>query len=194
MLSSEQIDSLKVHLNYGAISVDAEPYVSFVSLFSQVIAPNLTSSTPTQCAFAIGAGHSVVTPDSMTDIVTGARLVIDVADDAETISVRSTTPTTFAAKFAKAHPSNTKVALLSGKERLLMLLHRADQALEAMQDQSVGATAGLQSVDKSDVVWQPRFQVLADRIRHYRTIQQSIATLVRVPVYAAGAAQTTSVY
>ena len=130
----------------------------------------------------------------MTGIVARAQLVIDVADDTEVVSVRSVTPTSFAARFKLAHATNTPIAVMSGTARLRMLLHRADQSWAALQDPSVGATSGLASVDKGDVVWQPNFRVLTDRQKHYRAIVAQISTLVRVPVRETSGAQTISVY
>ena len=66
-----------------------------------------------------------------------------------------------------------------------MLLHRAEQTWQAMQDPSVGATAGLKQVDKGDVEWFQGFQVLKDRLSHYKAIVSQISSLVRVlPAWA----------
>jgi hypothetical protein len=196
MITEHEIETLRQHLGYGALGLDAAPYSTdgFCGLFHDIIGPNLTTGAETQAAFAIAAGRSAVTPDSMTDIVTGARLVIDVADDSEIVTVRSATPTTFTATFTKAHPVNTPICLLSGVARLRLTLHRADQAWQAMQDPSIGATAGLQSVDRGDVVWFAGFRVLSDRLRHYQAIQSELSSLVRVPVCGAGSSLRLSVY
>ncbi len=198
-LTSSEIESLRFHLGYGNISVDSWPYSAdgFVALFEQVIAPNLTGSTETTATTAITAGTSAtVTPVSMTGIVAHAKLVIDVGDDVELVTVRSVTVSTFSAKFTKAHPSSGyPVALMGGHARLRMMLNQADQAWQAMQDASIGATAGLKSVDKSDVVWQDNFQVLKDRERHYQAIVSQIASLVRIdPIGGSVGSRTLSLY
>jgi hypothetical protein len=74
---------------------------------------------------------------------------------------------------------------MSGLARLRYLLHRADQAWQAMQDTAIGATAGLKQVDRGDVEWFGSFQVLKDRLDHYRAIVNQISSLVRVqPAWA----------
>jgi hypothetical protein len=180
-ITASELESLRTHLGYGAVN-DAYPYTAdgFQALFEQVIGPNLTSGAETQTGFGIAAGSTAATPDNMTGIVTGARLVIDVGDDAEIVTVRATTPTTFSARFTKPHPINTPIAVLGGLQRLRLLLHQADQAWQAMQDQSVGSTAGLRQVDRGDVVFFEGFQVLKDRLSHYKAIVAQLSALVRV--------------
>lgn len=110
-----------------------------------------------------------------------AKLVVDVGEDSELVTVRSVTATTFTAKFLKAHPSSGyPVALMGGHARLRLLLGQADTAWQALQDPSVGATAGLKQVDKGDVEWFQGFQVLKDRLNHYKAIVMQISSLVRV--------------
>ncbi len=163
-LSTSEVLSLRFHLGYGNISIDGWPYSpdGFVALFEQVIAPNLDGSTETTATTAITAGTSAtVTPVAMTGIVAHAKLVVDVGDDVELVTVRSVTVSTFTAKFAKAHPSSGyPVALMGGHARLRLLLNQAETAWQAIQDASVGATAGLKQVDKGDVEWFQGFAAL----------------------------------
>jgi hypothetical protein len=198
-LSTSEVESLRFHLGFGNISVDAYPYTAdgFQALFEQVIAPNLTGSTETTATTAITAGTSAtVTPASMTGIVPYAKLVVDVGDDVELVVVRTVTATTFSAKFTKAHPAaGYPIALMGGHARLRMLLNQADVAWQAMQDASIGATAGLKQVDKGDVEWFPSFQVLKDRTKHYHSIIDQIGMLVRVtPLHTGAGSQTISIY
>jgi hypothetical protein len=194
-ITAAELESLRTHLGYGAVN-DAHPYTAdgFQALFEQVIGPNLTSGAETQTGFSIAAGTSAVTPDSMTSIVTGARLVVDVGEDSEIVTVRSVTPTTFTARFAKPHPIGTPIAVLGGLQRLRLLLHTADQAWQAMQDQSIGSTAGLRQVDRGDVVWFEGFHVLKDRLAHYRSIVAQLSSLVRVTPRESSTAQSIEIY
>jgi hypothetical protein len=180
MISDSECQALKFHLGFGSIGADAEPYVDFVALFEQVIAPSLTTAPETSSASAIVPGVALVTPVRMTSIVPYARLIVDVGDDSETVVVQSTTATTYSARYQRAHPAGTPIAVDSGTARLRYLLHRADQAWAGLQDPSVGATAGLGSVDKNDVVWQPHGAVIRDRLLLYRAIQAQLGSLVRV--------------
>lgn len=187
-------ESLRQHLGYGSI-IDATPYTpdGFQPIFD-LIQAHLTTGPETSCASAIIKGIAIVTPASMTGIVPRAQLVVDVGDDCEIVTVAAVTTSTFSARFALAHAAGCQLAVQSGTARLRMLLHRADQAQQALNDPSVGATSGLASVDKNDVVWQERGAVLRDRKAHYRAIQQQVSTLVRVPLLESGGAQLISLY
>jgi hypothetical protein len=181
-ITASEIDSLKFHTGHGSISVDAEPCISYHALFEQIIAPNLTTGPETTATGSIAAGVSTVTPASLTGILPYARLIIDVGADVEAVTVKSVSVGSFVATFQRAHVSGVPIAVTSGTARLRMLLWQADQAWTAFQDQSVGATAGLRSVDKGDVVWADGagFAVLAERQKHYRAICAELASLVRV--------------
>ncbi len=198
-LTSSEIESLRFHLGYGNIDVGAYPYTpdGFKAIFDQVIAPYLTGDTGTTATTPVTAGtNTAVTPVSMTGIVPYAKLVVDVGDDVEMVVVRSVTGSSFTARFNKAHPSSGyPIALMGGHARLRLLLNQAESAWQAMQDPSVGATAGLKQVDKGDVEWFQGFQVLKDRLAHYRAIVDQISSLVRVPIVgSARGTQTLSIY
>jgi hypothetical protein len=183
-ISDAEKESLRFHLGYGNLDYGAFPYTpdGFKELFEQVIQPNITGGTDTSATTAVTAGSTAtVTPLSMTDITANARLVVDVGDDMEIVTVRAVTVSTFSAKFAKAHPSTGyPISTLSGQSRLRILLAQADTAWQAANGASLGAAAGLKSVDKGDVEWFEGFQVLKDRISHYKSIVMSISSLVRV--------------
>lgn len=197
-LSDSEIESLRYHLGYGNIGLGVSMYTpdGFKELFDQIIAPYLTGDTETTATTSIVAGTSAtVTPVSMTGIVPYAKLVIDVGDDVELVMVRSVSVSAFTAKFAKAHPSTGyPVALMGGHARLRLLLNQADNAWQAMQDPSVGATAGLKQVDKGDVEWFQGFQVLKDRLKHYQAIVGQIASLVRVEPVGRGSSSQMALY
>jgi hypothetical protein len=182
-ITSAETESLRFHLGFGQVNgVGANSYTpdSFYEYFHQVIAPNLTGSTETTATTAITAGSTVtVTPVSMTDIVVHAALVIDVGPAAEMVQVRSVTATTFTATFALDHPSSGyPVALMGGHARLRWLLAKADAAWTALQDATIGDTAGLKQVDKGDIEWFPGFEVLKNRKQHYESVIEQIWRLI----------------
>lgn len=197
-LSTAEVESLRFHLGYGNVGVGAYPYTpdGFKELFEQVIGLNLTGDTETTASGSTTAGAlATLTPAAMTGIVAYARLVVDVGDDSEIVTVKSVTSTTFTARFSKARTGSFPVALLGGQARLRLLLGQADTAWQAMQDPSIGSTAGLKQVDKGDVEWFQGFQVLKDRLSHYRAIVGQISSLVRVqPAWAGGCGQTLEAY
>lgn len=183
-LTSSEVESLRFHLGFGNVGTGAYPYTpdGFQAVFEQVIAPNLTGSTETTATTAITAGSTTtVTPVSMTGIVVHAALVVDTGPAAELVQVRSVTLTAFTAAFVNDHPSSGyPVALMGGHARLRWLLTKADAAWAALQDATIGDTAGLKQVDKGDIEWFPGFEVLKNRREHYAAIVEQISSLVRV--------------
>jgi len=186
-ITDAEIEALRFHLGYGNLDFGAYPYSpdGFKELFRDVVAPNLTGTTETTATTAITAGATVaVTPVSMTGIVVNARLVVDVSDAVELVTVKSVSGGNFTATFAKAHPATGyPIALMGGLARLRLMLSQADAAWQAWQDLSIAALGGLKSVDKGDVVWQDNQKnaALDGRLRHYREIVKSLSSLVRVP-------------
>jgi len=196
-LSTSEVESLRLHLGYGNMSVGAYPYTpdGFFELFNDVIAPNLTGDTETTATDAITAGTTAtVTPVSMTGIASKAQLVVDVGDDAEIVMVRSVTGSTFTASFTKAHPSSGYVvAVMGGHARVRWVLWQADAAWTSIADTSIGSTAGLKQVDKGDVEWFEGFHVLKDRTSHYKSIVMQLASIIRVQPAWAGLKKSSAI-
>lgn len=194
-LTASELDALRFHLGYGNIAVGAEPYTpdTFYEVFSGVVSPYLSTGNETSATTAIAANTvAVVTPAAMTGIAAYGRLVIDVGQDAEVVTVQAVSGSTFTARFAKAHSSSGyPVATMSGLARLRMLLGAADAAWAAATSSDTGAAAGLKSVDKGDVVWFNGYRVLRDRLDHYKSIVTSISSLVRVAPANGSSARTT---
>jgi hypothetical protein len=186
-LTDYEVQSLRAHLGFGNVGANAYPYTpdGFREVFRDVIAPNLEDGPETTAATAITAGSTTtVTPASMTGITVGARLVVDVGDDAEIVLVRSVTLTTFTAKFALAHPaSGYPVAVMSGVQRVRLLLHACDKAWQTANSSTVSESAGLKKVD--EIEWFAPGAVRLETRAHYRDIVWALSDLVRVePAWA----------
>lgn len=186
-LTAQEIEHLRFHLGYGNLAVGAYPWTpdGFFEIFTNVIGPYLTTAAettaPTPINCSAGPAIVVVTPASMTGIALNVRLVVDVGDEAEVVVVKAATATTFTARFTLSHSSaGYPVAVESGVARLRMLLHRADRVHEAMLGSQVGAVAGIQSVDKGEVVWFGPTSVLKATFDQYAAIVGQISRLVRV--------------
>lgn len=183
-LSAAEIDDVRRHLGYGNISVGAEPYTpdGFQAVFEQVVSPNLSTGNETTANTAVTAATTTtITVVDATGIVSYGKLIVDTAEQAEIVQVKVVSGTSVTAYFNKAHTGTYPVATDSGKARLRLLLFDADAAWRAATDLTVGATAGLKQVDKGDVEWFEGFQVLSDRISHYKSIVSQISSLVQVP-------------
>lgn len=184
-LSEAEIESVRFHLGYGNVGIGALPYTSdgYWSTFDSIVSVYLGTGTETSATTSITAlSTAAVTPLAMTGITARCQLVIDAAEQAEIVTVKAVTATTFTAYFAKAHSVGYPISTMCGLARLRMLLHDADQAHRALTDISIADTAGLKSVDKQDVVFQDGSAVRVQRLAHYNMIQKAISSLVRVDV------------
>jgi len=189
-LSTAEIEATRFHLGWGNVGLGALPYTDdgYWSIFDQIVSPYLGTGTETSSTTAVTANSTAaVTPALMTGILVYGQLVVGVADQAEIVVVSAVSATTFTAYFSKAHAATGyPITTMCGLARLRMLLWQADTAWQAIQAQSVASTSGLKSVDKGDIVWKDDVgganAALQGRKSHYRTIVQSISSLVRVPI------------
>ena len=131
---------------------------------------------------------TAITLASVTGIAAYTRLVIDVGDDAEIVTVRSVSGSAVTATFAKAHTQPYPVAIESGTAVLRTLLHSADAAYDRLRSSSITKTAGLKQLGKGEIEWFEGGYVLRDTLAHYRSIQQQISDLVRVSIAGGGEA------
>lgn len=184
VLTDAEIEALRFHLGYGNIGVGGYPHSpdGYLEAFRDVVAEYLTTDEETTATTAITAGSTTtVTPASMTGIAVNVRLVVDVAEETEFVVVKSTTGTTFTAKFTLAHPaSGYPVAIESGLTRARYLIHRANKAHEKLNSGSITTSAGLKSVGRGAVEWYGDGAVFKQTMEHYRGIVQQLADLVRI--------------
>lgn len=199
VITAAEVENLRFHLAYGNIQVGAYPWTpdGFFELFTNVIAQYLSTGAETTATTAITANTvAVVTPASMTDIVVNARLIVDVADDAEDVVVKAVTLTTFTARFLKAHTAaGYPIALESGVARLRLLLNAADRAWQALISGNILKTAGIKSLAREEIVWFGPYAVLRSVRDAYMAIVWEISKLVRVePVDYSGATSRVEAY
>ena len=184
-LTDGEVESLRFFLGWGNLNVRAYPYTRdgwWEALYG-VVQQNLTDGAETTASVAISAaGIVTVTPASMTDIVTHARLVIDVGDDEETVTVRSVTATTFSARFAKAHAANYAIAVESGVTRCRQLLTKAYAVLSVLVGSKITSSAGLKMVGQGEVEWFGPSAVLTATGSQLDAIRRQLSALVRIPL------------
>lgn len=184
-LTTAEKDAIRHHLGYGNLSVVSLPYTGDL-FWSQVdfVSSYLDTGAETSATTEVTAGSTtVVTPVAMTGITVYGQLVVGVADEAEVVMVSASTVSTFTASFAKDHATTGyPIATMSGLARLRLLLWDADKAWREISDPATSSSAGLQSVDKGDVVWFSGFRVLSDKLSHYMAIANQISHLTRIQV------------
>lgn len=185
-LTASEIESLRFHLGWGNIAVAAYPYTpdGFYEVFSQVVSPYLSTAAETDATTAITAGSSAaVTPTSMTDIVVGAQLIVDVGEASELVMVRSVTATTFTAAFVNAHPATGYlVALMCGKARLRYLMWVADRMWAKLQSTEIGGTLGIKQLGRGEIEWFSPNAVYQGQLSQYLGAVGEISLITRVPM------------
>lgn len=196
VLSREDVEHVRFHLGFGNLAVGAYPWTpdGFFELFTNVIAvwlmDGLVTSSTTAIAIAGPPAVMTVTPAAMSGVLAdgststisaGQRLIVDTDDDAEIVVVKATSPTTFTARFTKSHDvTGYQLAIETGTSRLRYLLHRADRVHEQVTGPLVTAVAGIQSIDKGEVVYVGRSAVLKGLWDQYASIVAEISSLLRV--------------
>jgi hypothetical protein len=184
-LTNSEIENLRFLLGWGNLTTAAYPYTpdGFYEVFYDIVAPNLTEGAETTASVAISAaGIATITPASMTDIVAYARLVIDVGDDDETVTVRAVTATTFSARFTLAHAAPYLIAVESGLTRLRGLMARAFKVLSEKTGTKITSSAGLKMVGQGEVEWFGATSALMATDAQFLAIRREISSLVRVPL------------
>ena len=184
-LTNAEVESLRFFLGWGNLDVRAYPYTRdgwWEALYG-VVKESLTDGAETTANVAIAsAGIATVTPASMDEIVTHARLVIDVGDDEETVTVRATAATTFSARFVRAHAAPFAICVESGVTRCRQLLARAYRVLSEKTGTKITSSAGLKMVGQGEVEWFGPTAVLTATDSQLLAIRRELSSLVRVPL------------
>lgn len=158
-LLASEIQRVKYELGYPTLTIAAEPYVGYVSLFDQVIQPYLASGATTTSASSIAAATtptvaSVVLADA-TGFAAGATAIIDVDSLQERATIRSISGSTIQVLLSKAHSGTYPVTVEGGESIVRGILQR----IQSLTGLSVGAgdsgamgssleTAGVKRIDE----------------------------------------------
>ncbi len=181
LLQSELV-RLRVELGFHALTVDAEPYISYVSLFDEIIAPYLQSGASTTSSTVVSASSSpeqvTLTLVDGTGFHTGDRVVIDVDSRQESVTAQNVSGNSLVVLLSKAHTGTYPVTVEGGETLIREKLGEIRTAKQKLV-QSFGYGA-LKSVD--DISWYPagtssQFDLIASNIAYLR---DELAALVGI--------------
>lgn len=146
-LSTAEVRRIKYELGYNLLAVGAEPYISFVSLFDQVIQPYLTAGAATTSSTSVTAAD-VPTPvglllASATDFSAGDRVVVDVDDRQESATIQSLSGSTITVLLTGVHSGTYPVEVEGGCSIVRAILRKL-QAIGGL-----GATATADALSKA---------------------------------------------
>jgi hypothetical protein len=153
-LLQSEVTRIRAELGYHVLTVDAEPYISYVSLFDQIIQPYLSSGATTTSSTAVAAATTptpvgLVLADA-TDFVAGARVVIDVDSRQEIATVQSVSGSTITVMLTKVHSGSYPVTLEGGESLVRETLRQLSLTRE--QRGKSGGRGALKEVI-GDVSW-----------------------------------------
>lgn len=118
LLDSELI-KIKAELGYSVLTVSAEPYISYVSLFDQIVQPYLSAGATTTSSTAVSAASTptpqALTLASATGFASGARVVIDVDSRQEIATVQSLSGSIITVLLTKVHSGTYPVTVEAGE-------------------------------------------------------------------------------
>ena len=149
-LTSAEIVRCKAELGVNLLTVGAEPYISVLALFDQVIKSNVLTGASTTATGAIAASGvpalSTLTIASGAGFAAGDRVFIDVDSQRENVSIASITGTTVTAWLSKAHAGTYLFALESGETLVREALARI--AATKARLASIFGSGSLKKVDE----------------------------------------------
>jgi len=118
LLQSELI-RLKAELGFNVLAVGAEPYISIVALFDQVIAPYMTAGAATTSSTSVSAQESLtpvtLTLADSTGFSEWCRVVVDVDARQEIATARAITGATVTLDLRRAHTGTYPVTVEGGE-------------------------------------------------------------------------------
>ncbi len=146
-LTSSEVRRIKYELGYGLLSVAAEPYVSYVSLFDQIIQPYLTAGAATRSSTSVTAADEptpvTLTLVSAADFAVGDRVVIDVDARQESATIQALTGTSMTVLLMGTHSGSYPVEVEGGCSIVRGILRKL-QAINGL-----GASASFDAISKA---------------------------------------------
>lgn len=153
-LLQAEIERIRDECGYNVLTVGAEPYISYVAVFDQVIAQYLQAGATTTSSTAVTA----VTPPTVSSPVTlvlasatgfssGARIVIDVDARQETATIENLSGSSATVLLSLAHTGTYPVTVDGGETIIRELLKRIREVKEALATRGL-KLAGIKRADE----------------------------------------------
>lgn len=141
-LTSSEVSRIKYELGYNVLNIGAEPYISIVAIFEQVIQPYTLAGASTNSSTAVTATESptsvALTLADATNVAAGDVVIVDVDSLQERATVQSKTGSTITLLLSRAHTGTYPVVVEGGESIIRGIL----QKLQAIDGLSAGGAAG----------------------------------------------------
>lgn len=173
-LLQSELDRIKAETGWNLLDVGALPYIGVTSLFEQIIGPNLragavTSSSTGVTASPGGAALVALTLASAAGFSAGARVVVDVDDRQETVTLESISGLAASMLLSNAH-SGTYPVTVEGGESIVREYLANIRNVKTQMAQAFGA-GSLKAVDEVqfyDTKGRTLFGVLGEQLAFWR--------------------------
>ena len=119
-LRDDEVQRIKAELGFNVMDVGAEPYISFVAIFPQVIQPYINAGAATTSSSSVTVTDPLpnlktLTLASATGFEAGARIWVDIDDWQEFVTVRSISGATITCLLSKPHSGTYPVTVDGGE-------------------------------------------------------------------------------
>lgn len=186
MLTSGELDRLRIELGYNALNVGAEPYIGVQAVFAQVIQPYLREGADTTSSTAVVAAPAgafvTLTVASATGIVLHEHVAVDVDDAFESATVRSVSGNNIGVFLKKAHPGTYPVTVDGGLQAVrecLAALYNIHSIIDSLEGE--GALKKVDEIEFYDSKGKSRLQLLEEQLNYRRNRLSSIVGFPRNP-------------
>jgi len=146
-----ELTRVKYELGYNTLDAGAEPYVSVVAVFDQIIQTYIESGAATTSTTIVTSSATpapvTLTLASGTGFSAGDRVVVDIDSRQEFATVQSIGVNTITVLLSNAHTGTYPVTVEGGESIVREILTRLHSLSESLGSLSV-STAGIKRVDE----------------------------------------------
>jgi hypothetical protein len=175
-LTDDEMWRIKAELFDNVLGFGAEPYIGVRAIYN-VIQQNVTSSSvsPTTSTTAVtSAGPVVLTLASVTGLAASSRIVLDVDNAREVVTVRAVTGSTISVVVTKTHSGTYPVEVESGLTIVRGLL--ADLETLDQQERITIPNGGVKRVDEIEFFSRAEGNVQQSLTAHRNAIRSRLAS------------------
>lgn len=150
-LLDSEIQRIRYETGYNTMAAGAEPYVSVVAVFNEVVSTYITTAASTTSATAVTAATAptpvTLTLTSATGFAAWERVIVDVDSRREAALVQSISGSDITLLLSKVHSGTYPVGIESG-ETIVREILRQLQAIGDKLGGSAVSAAGVKRVDE----------------------------------------------
>lgn len=198
-LTTAEIWRVRAELGYHVLTSSAEPYISYIAIFDQIVKPYTSTGYATTSATAVTAASSptvvTLTLADATGFAAGDRVAIDVDDMQERVTVRSVSGSTISVALRLGHTAGYPVVQEGGESIIREILANI-RTVRSEMAQTFG-TGALKKVD--EIEWyesrgRTAFGNLGEQLKFWREELASAIGVASMWSMRRGGAQRLAAY